>query len=170
MTGSSRRGPPPPRPAPATAALVVACDGGARGNPGPAGIGVSIETPRGAVIDEISEAIGVATNNVAEYSAVLAGLRRARELGARKVHVRSDSQLLIEQLRGNYRVKNPTLQRLHAEVRAAARAFGEVDYEHVPRERNRRADALVNRALDAWEAANPDATVPEPPRQGDLLE
>lgn len=155
---------------PRSRALVIACDGGARGNPGPAGIGVSIETPSGRVLESLAKAIGVATNNVAEYSAVLAGLGRARDLGATQVLVRSDSQLLVRQLRGVYRVKNPTLQRLHAEVRAAARDFERVEYEHVPRERNRRADKLVNQAIDRWEAGSRAEGAPAPPEQGDLFE
>lgn len=148
----------------------MSCDGGARGNPGPAGIGVAIATPRGRAVEDIAEAIGVATNNVAEYSAVLRALQRARELGARRVRVRSDSQLLVEQLAGRYRVKNPTLQRLHGEVRAAADAFDDVRYEHVPRERNRRADALVNRAIDEWEAEHPGAPRGQAARQEGLFE
>ena len=140
--------------------VVANCDGGARGNPGPAGIGVTIRSPRGKVLAEVSEAIGAATNNVAEYTAVKRALERAAEIGATDVLVRSDSKLLIEQLKGNYRVKNPTLQRLHAEVRALARPFDKIAYEHVPRERNRRADALVNLAVDAWLAEHPD----EPPQ------
>ena len=139
--------------------VVANCDGGARGNPGPAGIGVTIRSPRGKVLAEVSEAIGAATNNVAEYTAVKRALERAAELGATDVLIRSDSKLLIEQLKGNYRVKNPTLQRLHAEVRGVARGFETVNYEHVPRERNRRADKLVNLAVDAWLAEHPD----EPP-------
>lgn len=130
------------------AALVVYCDGGARGNPGPAALGVSIQTPDGREVEVLAETIGTATNNVAEYSAVLRALRRAAELGAREVLVRSDSQLLVEQLRGAYKVRSPNLRGLHEEVRAAARAFERVTYEHVRREANARADELVNQALD----------------------
>lgn len=149
--------------------VVVSCDGGARGNPGPAGIGVTIAGPRRKVLGELSEAIGHATNNVAEYTAVKRALERARELGATEVLVRSDSQLLVEQLSGTYRVKNPTLQRLHAEVRELSREFARVSYEHVPRERNRRADELVNLAIDAWLAEHPDEPPPEDPSQGWLF-
>jgi ribonuclease H / adenosylcobalamin/alpha-ribazole phosphatase len=151
-------------------AVIVRCDGGARGNPGPAGIGVSITTPRGRVLAEIAEPLGVATNNVAEYTAVLRGVERAAELGAQDVSVISDSKLLIEQLNGNYRVKKPTLQRLHEQVRAAAKVFRTVTYQHVPREKNRRADELVNRAIDEWLAENPDAEVPQRTRQEGLFE
>jgi ribonuclease HI len=149
--------------------VVANCDGGARGNPGPAGIGVTITDSRKRVVAEISEAIGAATNNVAEYTAVKRALERARELGATEVLVRSDSKLLVEQLKGNYRVKNPTLQRLHAEVRALARAFRAVAYEHVPRERNVRADALVNQAIDAWLSENPDQPPMDDPGQERLF-
>jgi ribonuclease H / adenosylcobalamin/alpha-ribazole phosphatase len=149
--------------------VVAYCDGGARGNPGPAGIGVTIRTPRGKVLAEISEAIGGATNNVAEYTAVKRALERSAELGATDLLVRSDSKLLIEQLMGNYRVKNPTLQRLHAEVRALARRFDAVAYEHVPRERNRRADKLVNLAIDAWLGEHPDEPPMDDPEQENLF-
>jgi ribonuclease HI len=149
--------------------VVANCDGGARGNPGPAGVGVTIREPRKGVVAEISEAIGHATNNVAEYTAVLRALGRAKELGATDVVIRSDSKLLVEQLKGNYRVKNPTLQRLHAEVRVAARPFHTVAYEHVPRERNRRADELVNLAIDAWLSEHPDEPPDHDPQQDPLF-
>ena len=130
------------------AELIINCDGGSRGNPGSAAYGVSIQTPDGNEIEGIGETIGVATNNVAEYSAVIAGLRRVAEIGARAVHVRSDSKLLIEQLSGRYKVKNPGLKELHTEAIELARAFDRVTYEHVRREQNARADELVNLALD----------------------
>lgn len=150
--------------------VVVNTDGGARGNPGPAAIGAVIATSRGRVLAELSEVLGVATNNVAEYTAVLRALERAAELGARRVLLRSDSLLLIEQLNGRWRVKNPTLQVLHQKVREVARAFDAVSYEHVPRGRNVAADALVNRALDAWVAEHGTPGLPAGPRQGSLLE
>ena len=112
-------------------------------------MGVSIQTPDGSEIEGFGEVIGRATNNVAEYSAVLRALQRSAELGARTVHVRSDSQLLIEQLKGNYKVRNAGLRVLYEQVRDAARRFEKVTYEHVRREHNVRADALVNEALDA---------------------
>jgi ribonuclease H / adenosylcobalamin/alpha-ribazole phosphatase len=149
--------------------VVANCDGGARGNPGPAGIGVTIRSPRGKVLAEVSEAIGPATNNVAEYTAVKRAFERAGELGATDILIRSDSKLLIEQLKGNYRVKNPTLQRLHAEVRALARRVEKVAYEHVPRERNKRADQLVNLAVDAWLAEHPDEPPMDDPDQERLF-
>ena len=109
-----------------------------------------ITTPRGRVVDRIARGIGIATNNVAEYTAVLEGLKRAKELGATDVVLRSDSKLLIEQLSGRFRVKNPTLQRLHTEVRATARDLATIMYEHVPREANREADRMANRGVDEW--------------------
>jgi ribonuclease HI len=109
-----------------------------------------ITTPRGRVVDRIARGIGIATNNVAEYTAVLEGLQRARELGATDVLLRSDSKLLIEQLSGRFRVKNPTLQRLHTDVRTTARAFSTIRYQHVPREMNREADRMANRGVDEW--------------------
>ena len=149
--------------------VVAFCDGGARGNPGPAGIGVSIKAPRAGVVGEISEAIGHATNNVAEYTAVKRALERAAELGADDVEIVSDSKLLVEQLNGRYRVKNPTLQRLHAEVRGAARPFRSVTYRHVRREKNVRADELVNLAIDAWLADGGDPEAPRDPGQKPLF-
>jgi len=133
--------------------VIVSCDGAARGNPGPAGIGVVIATPEGDVIDTIAQGIGEATNNVAEYTAALEGLRRAAELGASDVLLRSDSHLLVEQLSGRYRVKAAHLKPLHADVLAAASSFASIRYEHVRRERNTEADRLANEGVDAWLAA-----------------
>jgi ribonuclease HI len=130
--------------------LIVACDGAARGNPGPAGIGVQITTPDGAVVAEIARGIGEATNNVAEYTAAIEGLTLARELGARTVTVRSDSQLLVHQLTGRYRVKTPHLQPLHRRVRNLVASFDRVSFEHVGRELNGEADRLANEGVDAW--------------------
>jgi ribonuclease HI len=130
--------------------LIVACDGAARGNPGPAGIGVQITTPDGAVVAEIARGIGEATNNVAEYTAAIEGLTLARELGARTVTVRSDSQLLVNQLTGRYRVKTPHLQPLHRRVRNLVASFDRVSFEHVGRELNGEADRLANEGVDAW--------------------
>ncbi len=117
-------------------------------------MGAQITDPGGAVLAEIAEGIGVATNNVAEYTAAIRGLERARELGAREVLLRSDSRLLVEQLAGRFKVKNPTLQQLHREARALAAAFDRVTYEHIPRERNTEADRLANLGVDAWLAVN----------------
>ncbi|MFM7718473.1 MAG: ribonuclease HI family protein [Actinomycetota bacterium] len=142
--------------------LIVACDGAARGNPGPAGIGAHLTDETGRTVAEVAEGIGVATNNVAEYRAAIAGLARARELGARVVLLRSDSRLLIEQLAGRYKVRNAGLKPLHAQARALLAGFERVDLEHVPREFNVEADALANAGVDAWLASNPV----RPPRSG----
>ena len=130
--------------------MIVSCDGAARGNPGPAGIGAVITGRGGAVLAEIAEGIGETTNNVAEYTAAREGLRRARELGATDVLLRSDSHLLVEQLSGRYKVKNERLKRLHAEVLEIAKDFSRVEFEHVRRERNKEADRLANRGVDEW--------------------
>jgi ribonuclease H / adenosylcobalamin/alpha-ribazole phosphatase len=128
--------------------VVVWTDGGARGNPGPAGYGAVVTTPGGEVLAEVAEGIGWATNNVAEYRGVIAGLRRARELGARRVRVRADSLLVVNQQKGLWKVKNAALRPLWEEAARLAREFDLVVWEHVPRERNRHADALANRAMD----------------------
>jgi ribonuclease HI len=129
--------------------LVLHVDGGARGNPGPAAIGVVIAGEDGEVIEEIAEPIGVATNNVAEYRAVLRGLERARALGATEVELIGDSELVAKQLTGAYRVKHPAMRELHAEATRALGAFGRWGIRTVPRAENAVADALVNSALDA---------------------
>lgn len=129
--------------------VVVWTDGGARGNPGPAGYGAVLTSPGGEVLAEVAEGIGWATNNVAEYQGVIAGLRRAKELGARRVRVRADSLLVVNQQKGQWKVKNTALQALWAETRRLAGQFERVSWEHVPRQRNRHADALANQAMDA---------------------
>ena len=128
--------------------VVVWADGGARGNPGPAGYGVVVTTPGGQVLAEVAEGIGRATNNVAEYRGVIAGLRQAGALGARRVRIRADSLLVVNQQKGLWRVRNEGLRALAAEARRLAGQFERVVWEHVPRERNRHADALANRAMD----------------------
>lgn len=125
---------------------------------------------RGRVVAEIAEGIGVATNNVAEYTAAIRGLERAGELGAGEVLLRSDSRLLVEQLSGRFRVKNANLQRLHRRVRELAAGFARVRFEHVPRERNTRADRLANEGVDAWLAGEGAATRRPPPRAPRLWE
>jgi probable phosphoglycerate mutase len=130
--------------------LILWCDGAARGNPGPAGLGVLVTDVDGEPIAEIAEGIGEATNNVAEYSAAIRGLERARDLGAEEVLLRSDSRLLIEQLSGRFRVKNPRLRQLHARASVLAAGFASIRFEHVPRERNTAADRLANLGVDAW--------------------
>jgi ribonuclease HI len=129
--------------------IVAYIDGGARGNPGPAGFGVRIEYSDGTLLEEFCESIGIATNNVAEYRALLAALAWARAHGSSIVHVRSDSLLLVQQMRGNYKVKHAGLQPLHAKASLLAHQIGRVTYEHVRREANRHADRLANAAMDA---------------------
>jgi ribonuclease HI len=124
-------------------------DGGARGNPGPAAYGFVLEADDGTVLSAAGEAIGEATNNVAEYRGLIAGLARAAELAVPELEVRSDSELLVKQMRGEYRVKNPALRTLSLEAARIAREIGKVDYVHVRREKNELADRLVNEALDA---------------------
>ena len=128
--------------------LVVHVDGGARGNPGPAAIGVVISMPDGNVVEELAERIGFATNNVAEYQAVLRALARAAELGARELEIVGDSELVARQLTGVYRVKHPAIKPLHEDALAGLRQFDRWAIRAVPREQNARADALVNAALD----------------------
>lgn len=123
-------------------------DGGARGNPGPAGFGVFIVDDQGQVLAEIAQGIGVATNNVAEYRGLLAALQWAVDQGVRAIHVRGDSLLLVQQMRGVYRVKNAGLIPLHQQARALCGRIGAVTFEHVPRERNKDADRLSNLGMD----------------------
>jgi ribonuclease HI len=134
---------------PAPDDVIVWTDGGARGNPGPAGYGVVVTTPGGELLTELAEGIGWATNNVAEYRGVIAGLEQARALGARRVRVRADSLLVVNQQKGLWKVKNPVLRTLWTEAGRLANRFERVTWEHVPRERNHRADALANQAMDA---------------------
>jgi ribonuclease HI len=129
--------------------LILHVDGGARGNPGPAAIGVVISDQGGEVIDELSETIGVATNNVAEYRAVLRALQRARALGAREVELVGDSELVARQLDGVYKVKHPAIKPLYQQAKAALHEFERWQIRTVPRAENAGADALVNAALDA---------------------
>ena len=128
--------------------IVVYIDGGASGNPGPAGFGVHVEKPDGSPVMEFGESIGVATNNVAEYRGLLAALEWARDNGHRAVHVRSDSLLLVQQMRGHYKVKNAGLQPLHAKARRLVDELGHVTFEHVGRSLNAHADRLANAAMD----------------------
>jgi ribonuclease HI len=123
-------------------------DGGSRGNPGPAALGARLVDADGNVLREIAEYLGVTTNNVAEWSALIAGLEAAIELGVRDLGVRLDSELVVKQLSGEYRVKHPNLQPLHARAKSLLRRFERVDVAHVRRKENADADALVNRALD----------------------
>jgi probable phosphoglycerate mutase len=128
-----------------------------------------VRSEDGEILAEIAEGIGVATNNVAEYTAAIRALERARDLGATDVLLRSDSRLLVEQLSGRFKVKNPTLQRLHHEARSLAAGFGRVAFEHVPREQNADADRLANEGVDAW-LAGEGASWERPPPSPDLWE
>jgi probable phosphoglycerate mutase len=130
---------------------VAYIDGGARGNPGPAGYGVHIQRADGTLIDELHGALGIATNNVAEYNGLLAALRWAIEHGCRRLHVRADSELLVKQMRGEYKVKHPGLQPLAARARLLAMELGRVTFEHVRREQNKDADRLSNLGMDEAE-------------------
>ncbi len=127
---------------------VVYSDGASRGNPGPASMGAVVIDPSGKVVHEVSEKLGIVTNNVAEYRGLIAGLEAALALGARHVEVRMDSELLVRQAIGRYRVKNPGLIPLHNRVVGLRSRFDEVVFRHVPRAQNKHADALANRALD----------------------
>lgn len=132
--------------------LLLYCDGGSRGNPGPSAIGAVVfdaTTDPPELLASVSECIGVTTNNVAEYRALIAGLEAVAHLRARIVHVRADSMLVIKQLRGEWRVKHENLKPLYAEARKLLAAYDVADLQHVRREENTEADALVNAALDA---------------------
>jgi probable phosphoglycerate mutase len=124
-------------------------DGGARGNPGPAAYGYVLEAEDGTVLDARGEAIGVATNNVAEYRALVAGLEQAVKAGVSELEVVSDSELMVKQMRGDYRIKNEALRALSLQAAELARRLGRVRYTAVRREHNELADRLVNEALDA---------------------
>lgn len=127
----------------------LSTDGGARGNPGPAAYGYVLEAEDGTVLDARGETIGVATNNVAEYRALIAGLEKAAELGIDELEVVSDSELLVKQMQGEYRVKNEALRELNDEANYLERKLGRVRYKAVRREHNELADKLVNEALDS---------------------
>ncbi|HEY2334133.1 MAG TPA: ribonuclease HI family protein [Solirubrobacterales bacterium] len=129
--------------------LVVNVDGGARGNPGPAAIAAVVQAPGGEVLEERGERIGRATNNVAEYRALLLGIERAAAIGARELELVGDSELIVKQVKGEYKVKDATMRELHAEVKQALREFDRWSIRHVRREHNGEADRLVNEALDA---------------------
>ena len=131
--------------------VVAYIDGGARGNPGPAGYGVRIEAADGTLVDELHGGLGVATNNVAEYNGLLAALQWAVDHRARRVQIRADSELLVKQMGGEYKVKNAGLQPLHARARLLVGQLDHVKFEHVRREYNKEADRLSNLGMDAAE-------------------
>ena len=128
-------------------------DGGARGNPGPAGYGVRIEDADGTLLEELSGGLGIVTNNVAEYNGLLAALKWSVDHGHQDVQIRADSELLVKQMRGEYKVKNPGLQPLVARARLLVGQLDDVTFEHVRREQNKEADRLSNLGMDAAEAA-----------------
>ena len=129
-------------------------DGGARGNPGPAGYGARIEDEDGNLLAELYGPLGVATNNVAEYNGLLAALKWAVDHGHRDVHIRADSELLVKQMRGEYKIKNPGLQPLAGRARLLMMEIGSVTFEHVRRELNQEADRLSNLGMDEAEGKN----------------
>jgi len=145
---TSRREATPPEGGDAAAILHLHIDGASRGNPGEAGFGVHVTRPDGAEVAGLYGYLGRATNNVAEYEALLHALRYALGRGARRVRVFSDSELVVRQMEGRYRVKHPDMIPLHSEARSLLARFDEVLLTHVPREQNREADRLANRALD----------------------
>lgn len=126
----------------------IYCDGASRGNPGPASAGAIVLGEDGKLVAEISERLGVATNNEAEYQALILALKKAHDLGAREVKVHADSELVIRQITGRYKVKHPEMKRRHAEVLKLLAGFQSWTAVHVPREENTRADSLANAALD----------------------
>jgi ribonuclease HI len=128
--------------------VIVNVDGGSRGNPGPAAIAAVVQEPGGGVLEESAERIGKATNNVAEYKALLLGIERAAELGATELELVGDSELIVRQVEGRYKVKDATMKELHAEVKKALAGFEDWSIRHVRRELNFEADRLVNEALD----------------------
>ncbi len=140
-----------------SAALVIYADGACRGNPGPAGAGVVL-TEGGEVVEELSSYLGRGTNNIAEYRALLLGLEAARRRGAGEVKVRMDSQLVVRQVGGSYKVRNPKLQELHAQAMDLRRSFKKFEIEYIPRAANEAADSLANQAIDeaAWSKGGAD--------------
>jgi len=134
----------------------LSTDGGARGNPGPAAYGYVLETEDGTILDARGQRIGHATNNVAEYRALIAGLEAALSHGVTELDVVSDSELLVKQMQGEYRVKNPGLQPLYQDARRMVQRIGHVTFEHVRRELNKEADRLCNEAMDEATANRPE--------------
>ncbi|MES2767834.1 MAG: ribonuclease HI family protein [Bdellovibrionota bacterium] len=130
------------------AAIKIYTDGASRGNPGPASIGVSFTTVKDEEVSTLSEAIGDQTNNFAEYTALIRGLEEAKVNKAEKIWIRTDSQLMVRQILGEYKVKSESIKDLHAQVIELLKFFEKVRVEHIPREQNKRADELANQALD----------------------
>jgi ribonuclease HI len=128
--------------------MVVNVDGGARGNPGPAAVGIVVQDADGGVLEEVGERIGSTTNNVAEYRALLLGIERALALGASELELIGDSELVVRQVKGEYKVKDANLRKLHGDVKRALAPLESWSIRHVRRENNAEADRLVNEALD----------------------
>ncbi len=128
--------------------LIIYSDGGARGNPGPAATGIVIKNEQGENLDSFGEYLGEQTNNYAEYMALISGLKKAKELKADEVECLVDSKLVCEQLKGNWKIKEPTLQKLFVVAYNLSAQFKKVTYRHIPREKNKEADAEVNKVLD----------------------
>ena len=128
--------------------IKIFSDGGARGNPGPAGVGAVIYSDKGEVLAEVSEYLGIATNNQAEYKALIFALKRAKEMGAKKIMCYLDSELVVKQLNREYKVKNKDLAPLFLEVHNLSINFKNISYHHIPREENKAADKLANIAMD----------------------
>lgn len=128
--------------------LIIFTDGGARGNPGPAAIGVVITAPDGKVINSFGRYIGETTNNQAEYQALIAGLEEAQKIGAKNIECRLDSELLVKQLKREYKIKNKELQPLFLKAWNLSASFKNITYTHIPREKNKQADYEVNKSLD----------------------
>ncbi len=143
-------------------------DGGARGNPGPAGYGVHVLDAEGNTLAELIGPLGHATNNVAEYSGLIAALQWAVDHGHDHLRVRMDSELVIKQMRGEYKVKHATMQVLHADARRLITQLDRVTLEHVRREQNKVADGLSNQAMDLVEGKPPAPTAPPPPAAAEL--
>ena len=129
--------------------ISIYTDGGARGNPGPSAIGVVIKDHKGKVLEKIGKFIGSTTNNDAEYKALLEGLQTAGHMGAKIINCHLDSELVVKQMNGNYKVKNSNLKTLWKEIKILENTFSKVTYRHIPREKNYEADALVNQVLDS---------------------
>jgi ribonuclease HI len=128
--------------------LTIHADGAARGNPGPAGAGAVLTDMQGKIVKEVCRYLGETTNNQAEYQALIIGLKEAKDLGALRVSIFADSELMVRQIKGEYKVKNGGLKPLFQEVMGMLRHFGGYHIEHIPREKNKRADQLANLAID----------------------
>jgi ribonuclease HI len=172
-TGSKRRRAPAKPAAKPPLRLVAHIDGGARGNPGPAGYGVHVEDESGGLIAQLYGYLGIATNNTAEYAGLLAALEYALDTGAASLQVYSDSELLVRQIEGRYRVKDPKMRVLFAAAKGLIARLQAFSVAHVPREQNREADMLANKAMDRRESSGDLPAglrdLPETSRQGTLL-